>query len=109
VKLHGDNSSQDKELAEQLEIFERSIDGTNTFPPECIAQMLVCLAHDWFQLKCEEEGQRLLDKADKVFPGYLTSPEIKLHMKEDDEFTMVMVNIGKELIGVLADRLKDKK
>ena len=109
MKLSGDVSVKDKELAEQLEIFQRSIDGTTTFPPERIAQMLVCLAHDWYRLKCEEEGGRLLDKAEKVFPGYLTSPEVQSHMEEDNDFHMVMENIMKELIGVLADRLKDKK
>lgn len=106
MKLAGDVSKEDRELAEQLDLFEQDI-GNDTYPNERKAQLYACLAHDWYQMGMEEEGNRLLLKAEKVFPGYFKDTVIK-HQLEDDTFDLIIKNITSELARMLVDNVSRK-
>ena len=104
MKLLGDASKKDRDLAEELEAFELSIEGKTKYPKEKRAQMLVCLAYDWFELDCEEEGNRLLLKASEVCPGYFQTFMLQ-HQREDRDFNLVVKGIGLKLINNLLENI----
>lgn len=106
MKLHGDITKEDRELAEQLDLFEQNI-GNDTYPNERKAQLYTCLAHDWYQMGVEEEGNRLLLKAERIFPGYFKDTVIK-HQLEDDTFDLIIKNITSELARMLVDSVSRK-
>lgn len=105
MKLSGDVSQKDKDIANELEQFEKIVDSDIVCPVERLAQIYVCLAHDWYKLSCEEEGNRLLLKAEKICPGYFKSTVIE-HQKEDKDFDIVVRNITIELITMMVSNLK---
>lgn len=104
MKLAGDVSKEDREMAEELDSFEHLID-QDTYDNDRKAQMYVSLAHDWYQLEADEEGDRLLLKADKVFPGYFKGKVLE-HQQEDEIFDTVIKNITLELARLLTDSLR---
>lgn len=99
MKFAGDVPKQHKELAKELEVLERIVDlGKQSNGKR--AQAYTCLAHDWYQMNVEEEGHRLLLKADKVFPGYFESSLIKSQV-EDEKFRIILNNVKIELTKML--------
>lgn len=106
TKLAGDVSVEHRELAEQLTLFEETTD-LDKYADEMRAKVYVCLAHDWYCMGAEEEGNRLLLKADKTFPGYFQSSVIK-HQLEDEVFDRVIKNITLELARMLVDGIASK-
>lgn len=103
MKLAGDVPQEDRKLAEELEKFEREID-QDPFSGDRKAQLYTCLAHDWFKLGAEEEGNRLLLKADQVSPGYFNKTVIQ-HQLEDESFDLIVKNITLELAQMLAENI----
>jgi len=99
LKLSGDVPKEHIELADQLEQMERLIE-TDPYSDERKAQIYVYLAHNWYKMGCEEEGNRLLVKADRVFPGYFKETVIK-HQLEDETFDYIVKSITVELIRLL--------
>jgi hypothetical protein len=104
MKLHGDVPQEHRELASQLEEMETYFDGNLSAPLEMIAKGYVCLAHDWFSIGEEDEGHRLLGKADRVFPGYFTN-KASDHADEDPDFARLMVNLRMLLNSLLTGNL----
>lgn len=104
MKLLGDVPQEHKDLAEELEQMERYFDSKHNVPLEMVAKGYVCLAHDWFALGAEEEGHRLLDKADKIYPGYFHT-KASDHAKEDMDFALLIVNLRNYLNSLLIGAL----
>jgi hypothetical protein len=108
TKLHGDVTEKDKLLAEELESFEKFLTTYENMPPNKGARMAVCLAHDWYQLGCEEDGARLLKLASKFAPDYFKE-QIKTDAAEDPLFNRVVRNIAVELSYLLLANIEDSK
>jgi hypothetical protein len=106
MKFGGDLSKEQKAQTKELIEFEQLVDG-DTYPKERKAQMYVCMAHDWYQLDMEEEGSRLLLKAEKVCPGYFRGPVIE-HIQENPTFDIVIKNLTFELLNLLSDALRNR-
>lgn len=106
MKLLGDVSERDKEIAKELTDHEKWLDSDKTFSAEKKAQTVVCLAHDWFQLGMEEEGSRLLYKADTIYPGYFKNKLFK-HAAESKDFDALVKNMTIELMYVLLNQFEE--
>jgi len=106
MKLGGDLSDKQKEQGAELTKFERLVDG-DPYTNERKAQIYTCLAHDWFQLDMEEEGNRLVLKAEAVCPGYFKGPVIQ-HQLENPGFDTVIKNLTFEMLYLLTDTLRNK-
>lgn len=105
MRVAGDLFDNERKLIPELLGFESSIDIDTCTPNDGRAMMYVCLAHDWYHLDMEEEGNRLLIKADKVCPGYFTG-SIEQHMKENANFKRLVENLTKGLIFLLKNSLE---
>lgn len=97
-------SEENQELAKKLEQAEFEIDRDGVLPPERKAQIYTCLAHDWYRMDMEEEGERLLLKADKVYPGYFKGLVIE-HTLESEGFDTVIKNLTLELAYMMLSRI----
>jgi len=106
MKLYGDVSESDRKLAEDLEILEKKVDN-GAFDPESKAKMLTCLAHDYYLLDCEEEGYRLLNKAEQICPGYFKNV-MHTQIMASDGFDLIVKNIALKLVSLTIGHLKDK-
>lgn len=107
MKLVGDVPEEHRELAAALDKAESDIDTDKLLPDSRKAQVYTCLAHDWYDICVEEEGNRLLLKANKVFPGYFNAMVVQ-HMSEDENFELVVRNITSELIQIMVGGLNEK-
>ena len=65
--------------------------------PLAAAMGMVCLAHDYYIMDLEEEGDRLLNMAEKIYPGYFKGP-IYIHIKEEREFAFLIEQL-KDTLG----------
>jgi hypothetical protein len=101
----GDLSQKQREQSVELIKFEHLVDH-DAYPIERKAQMYTCLAHDWYQLDMEEEGNRLVLKAERVCPGYFRGPVIQ-HQLESQDFDTVIKNLTLELLRLLTDTLRN--
>ena len=106
MKFAGDLSEAQKAEAAELTAFERLVD-TDPYSNERKAQLYVMLAHDWFMMDMEEEGERLLYKARGVCPGYFGEPMIQ-HQVENPNFATIIKNLTGELRNLLLDTLRNK-
>lgn len=106
MKLLGDVSDEHKELARELEELEKYFNG-DQLPPEYRARGYVCCAHDWYKMGADEEGNRLIEKAEDVCPGYFQDIMIE-HIKEDSDFALLCQSLVSELAYMLLYRLKQK-
>lgn len=108
MKLLGDVPEEHKELAKQLLETENYFDQKDLehlVANEIRAKAYVCLAHDWYQIGCEEEGEKLLLKAEKVCPGYFKEIMVK-HTEEDSDFNLVVKQLTSEVFFMLVDKIK---
>lgn len=98
--LHGDVSEEDLALAEELiEMESYFTSGEKKFSNTIIARVLVCLAHDWYSIYNEEKGDELLQKAEKVCPGYFKDQIIE-DMKADPDFVLIVKNLASNILSV---------
>jgi hypothetical protein len=58
---------------------------------------MVCIAHDYYSMEFDEEGDRLLRRAEKLSPGYFKGP-IYDQIKKDPEFAL-LVHLLKDTLG----------
>jgi hypothetical protein len=100
MNLNGDVPEKDRNLALKLIEYERLVDDMTDFPDEKRAQSYVCLAHDWYQIGMEEEGGRLLLKADSTFPGYFKTTMVK-HIAESEDFDRLVKSFTVQLITMI--------
>lgn len=109
MKVAGDISADDREWMEQLEEQEAFFDSKyDTSPLRILAKAYVCLAHDWYQLGLEEEGNRLLEKAEKFCPGYFKDllPE---DIKEDEMYDFLVKNLTSYIASLILNRINEMK
>lgn len=110
MKLIGDVPEEHKYLAAELEKMEKRFDeatGKGSDNSQ-LAKGYTCLAHDWYMMGAEEEGLRLLHKADKVFPTYFES-QIIVDCLHDLEFNFIVRNITTELMFMAVSKLEERK
>jgi len=105
--LHGDVPEGDKKTAEALRKMEIDMEEQATLSPQYTAQAFVCLAHDWYEMGSEEEGHRLLKKADIVCPEYFRK-HMQSHTLENSAFELLVNRLFAMLGWQLLDSLKDK-
>ncbi len=77
------------ELEEMERLFEEY---RNEFDKDQSAMGLVSMAHDWYGIHCDEEGDRLLHKAERLCPGYFKST-IHKHIKNNLDFAQLVMNL----------------
>jgi hypothetical protein len=106
-KLIGDVSEEHKKLAKELEELESILDTKVELPKSILSKMFVCLAHDWFEISVDEEGHRMIEKAEKTCPGYFNEV-IHRHQKEDPRFELICKNLKSELAVLLLTDLVNK-
>ena len=102
MKSCGDLTQEERDFMEDLEDEENLCDVADISDGKK-AQVYTCLAHDWFQLSMEEEGHRLLLKANKIFPGYFKSLVVQ-HSKEDECFAQIVNRITLILLLRISER-----
>lgn len=108
MKLLGDVPEEHKALAKGLEDMLAFIESTPNMPKELMAKSFTCLAHDWFQIGVEEEGNSLLLKAEQVCPGYFK--EIMLQQTvADSDFAYIVKSLSVELAWMLINKINDIK
>lgn len=108
MKLAGDVPEEHKQLALELQDAESYWDSRSSkksVPVELLAKAYVCLAHDWYDIGCEDDGQRLLEKAEQTCPGYFKEVMLEQTMLDPD-FDMLVRRLSVELIWMLVNRLK---
>jgi|SRR5581483_5210771 len=108
TKLSGDVPEEHKNLALALSGYEKEVNDDPFLPLERKAQSYVCLAHDWYQLGMDEEGGRLLLRAEQISPGYFKEKMLE-HASENKDFALVVKNITIELMFLVTSQLKEAK
>lgn len=76
-------------LEELIKLEEFFIKGRSGIPALIQSKGLVSMAHDYYQIFMEEEGERLIELAVKVTPDYFKGP-IYDHMQKDALFNQVV-------------------
>lgn len=106
-KMYGDVPEGNKKLADALVKAELEMDDTISAPYK--AQAFFCLAHDWYEMGMEEEGHRLLEKAEEACPGYFKT-HLQNHCKENPNLALLtermFVMLGWSVLNGLKDRIK---
>jgi hypothetical protein len=107
--LHGDIPVEHIELAKELEELEITLDSMipNMDKP-LLAKGFVCIAHDFYEMGDDDKGSELLEKAEKVCPGYFENEMLK-HAEEDELFDLVVLGITKNILAIAASLAGDKE
>jgi hypothetical protein len=102
MKMAGDVKEEHRLHAIELQSLEKEIEANPKFSlAEIKAKFYCCLAHDWYQMDMEEEGHRLLLKAESVCPGYFKGTVIK-QVEESEDFGIIIKNLTIELLQLLS-------
>jgi hypothetical protein len=54
------------------------------------------MAHDYYQLDMEEEGDRFIDRAEKLYPGYFRGPIFE-HAEKDADYCQLVRQLQETL------------
>jgi hypothetical protein len=93
MKYYGDIPKEHQELVKELERLENWFtEHDTTIHPLMAAKGLTCMAHDYYAINMEENGEDLLNRANKYYPGYFKN-EIFVHLNKDPEYLMLVVNL----------------
>lgn len=106
MKLLGDVPERHKEIAKELGELEAMVEARK-LPPGLSARACVCMAHDWYKMGADEEGHRLLEKAEAYYPGYFRKLMLQ-HTLEDATFDYLVKSLSSELATMVLYRLKNK-
>lgn len=106
MSLYGDIPETHRTLAKSLIDMESNTDLDKELPKELAAKIYTCLAHDWLQIHMEEKAIELIEKSNKICPGYF-SDTIKLHMEQNQDFSKIAKAINILLMQLAIDRLKE--
>lgn len=87
TKYFGDIPPEHLELLRGLQDLEKWFKDSNgiEIPPLSAAKGFVQMAYDYYSMFMSEEGYRLLETADILYPGYFMGP-ITEHAKSDKGF-----------------------
>jgi hypothetical protein len=111
MRLAGDLSDEERALSKELEVMEILLDDKfrqKSMAIDRIAKGYVCIAHDWYALHCEEEGNRVLDKSELVCPGYFKD-FVQKHISEDGFYSRIVTSLDTYLNMLLMENLKGVK
>ena len=98
--LHGDISEEDRKVAEELLEMESHFDlNREAYGAAECARIYTCLSHDYYELHDDDKGRQLLEKADKICPGYFETG-INVHMKEDPDFEYLVNSLAAKILAV---------
>jgi hypothetical protein len=98
--LHGDVSKEDLALAEELLEMESHFRiNADIYGASQCARIFVCISHDWYELGDDDKGRQLLEKADKICPGYFDD-QIQKHIEEDPDFDYLVQNLAAQILAV---------
>ena len=90
TKYHGDIPPKHLETLRDLEMLENWFDvNGRTISEVSAAKGMTCLAHDYYGIYFDEEGERILLRAEKICPGYFKA-EIHKHIEKDPEFAKLV-------------------
>lgn len=108
MKLFGDIPQEHKDLEAKLLLAERDLDLNIELDRTKLAKGYVCLAHDWYIVGADEEGIRLLAKAEQISPGYFKTMIAK-HCYESADFEYLVRNMTAQLIYMILSKLEEKR
>lgn len=108
MKFGGDVPVGDRKISKQLVEFEKEVDNDDSYPNEKRAQLYVCMAHDWYDLNMEEDGDRLLLKAEAICPNYFRD-HITPQMIENEKFEILIKRITAHLLRLLTGTLRHRR
>jgi hypothetical protein len=98
--LHGDIPIEDLELANELLAMEAHWEANqDLYGPAMGAKILVCISHDFYELGDDDKGSELLEKANKVCPGYFEN-EIKRHIDQDPEYAYLVESLTMKILAI---------
>jgi hypothetical protein len=95
LRYYGDIPEPHREILKELEMLESwfSKNGKRINPPQA-AKGFVCMAHDYYHIYFDEEGERLLNVVESIVPGYFREM-VWEHIESDLDFA--------HLVGQLVD------
>jgi hypothetical protein len=97
MRYYGDIPAIDLRLLEELQTLEKWFDDHgSSLPVIPVAKGMTCVAFDYYFAEFEEEGDRLIRRAEKICPGYFKGP-IHVDVEKDAEFAMLVVMLKKTL------------
>lgn len=97
AKLYGDVPQSHRSIALALEDHEKWLfRNSYTMSDEDQAKFWVCLAHDWYGLSMDDEGERLLNLANEVCPGYFKKT-VNKQAKEDPDFALLLYSLQRTI------------
>lgn len=97
TKYFGDIPQKDLDLVKELKEQEAWFnEHGSTVLPVLAAKAFTCLAHDYYSVYFDEEGERLLRRANKHYPGYFSNA-VYTHMVKDYEFAHLIKNLQRSL------------
>jgi len=98
MKYFGDIPAEHLELLKTVQSLEALVDAhLKDFPPLALAKGFTSIAHDYYGIEFEEEGDRLIQRAEHYYPGYFKKP-IHIHMEKDPLFN-ILVHRLKDTLG----------
>lgn len=93
MRPYGDIPAKDLKLAEELWELENWFnENQDTVPKDKAALGFVSMAHDLYLLEFDEEGDRLITRAEKIYPGYFRA-KIHEHTLENSDFAVLVDNL----------------
>ena len=107
MKNPGDMSEEHRSLATALLAQEAIVSQDRSLTKEEKAQGFTCLAHDWSDIDLEEEGNRLLLRAEAMCPGYFKTT-INQQTQADANFAFLVERLTAKIITLLAGNLRTK-
>lgn len=94
---YGDIPQKDRDIIKEVLLLESWLNKYKSgLPILSVAKAMVCLAHDWYTVHMEEEGDKFLNKAEELCPGYYIAP-ILIQMKNDPEFYRLVYQLKNTL------------
>ena len=97
MKTYGDISQEHRELVAELTTLEQWFNEFgNTIPKESSAMGLVAMAHDYYGMEMEEQGDKLLYRAHDQCKDYFRN-QIYDHMKRNPDFNYLVQALKKSL------------
>ena len=91
---YGDIPEKDRKLVEELRKLEQWFYGHGAqIQKSMAAKGFTSIAHDYYFVDFEEEGDRLIYLAEKMAPGYFRDL-VYVHMGKDPEFYKLMIQLS---------------
>ena len=98
MKYFGDIPAKHLELLRELLSLEELVnDKLKDFSSLALAKGFVSISHDYYNMDMEEEGDRLIQRAENCHGGYFKKP-IHIHMEKDPLFN-ILVHRLKDTLG----------